>query len=109
MPTTLKYKKVITRVGHICFSCHRRFPSRSEMIIWSCIYEGDFNSGYTCMTCEEILKLSEDHGEGFPDGFVNEGLERGETPEIMLERLKKEEYELLQRRLASRPQQHNTV
>lgn len=62
------------------------------MISWAGIYLGDFNSGYTCLACEEIIALSVKNGIIETDvvdfGFVNEFLSKEITPEMVLENLK---------------------
>jgi len=78
-------KEVITRKDHQCFSCLRKFEAPCPMVKWSGVYEGEWNSGYTCLTCEEIhQKITEDFNDGIPEGFVNECLERDQTPEEYL-------------------------
>lgn len=62
------------------------------MISWAGMYMGDFNSGYTCLTCEEIINLSVKNGIIDTDvvdfGFVNEFLSKETTLEMVLENLK---------------------
>lgn len=88
MAQTLSYKQVKTKKRHLCFSCLRYFPLNTLMYKWSCIYEGDFNYGYTCSTCDELHELS---GENeFEEGFVREGLDKNQTPEQLLEKIKHE-------------------
>lgn len=54
------------------------------------IYEDDFCALYSCLTCEEIIGLTprEYLEDGIPEGFVREALEKGETPEQHLEKMK---------------------
>lgn len=65
------------------------------MINWAGIYMGDFNSGYTCLTCDEIINLSVKNGiiswqnEAVEFGYVAELTSREKTPEMLLENLKK--------------------
>ena len=59
------------------------------MNYWTGLYEGDFNALYSCMTCVEVMNMSDD--TEFPEGFVHEMLDKGETPEDMVIRWKKEE------------------
>ena len=56
------------------------------MHYWSGIYEGDFNSSYSCNTCHEIMEEFVKKGETeFEEGFVHECLEYpGQTPELYL-------------------------
>jgi hypothetical protein len=90
--TVLKHKQVKTKKPHLCFSCLKRFPENTAMISWSGMYMGEFNSGYTCLTCEEIIALSVKNGIIQTDvvefGFVNEFLSKQTTPEMVLENLK---------------------
>lgn len=63
------------------------------MSYWVTIYDGDFGDGYNCKTCEDIITLSPNHfddGEGYPEGCVAESLEKGQTPEQLLQELKEE-------------------
>ena len=56
---------------------------------WVGKIEGDFNSVYACMTCVEIMNMPQDpDSKYFPEGFVREMQQGGETPEMVLERLK---------------------
>jgi hypothetical protein len=63
------------------------------MVCWAGIYDGDFNSGYTCLTCEEIIaiqtKLKAVECGVVELGYVNEMLTKETTPEMVLEELKK--------------------
>lgn len=90
--TILKHKMVKTKKPHLCFSCLKRFPENTAMISWAGMYMGDFNSGYTCLTCEEIIALSVKNGIIETDvvdfGFVTEFLSKETTPEMVLENLK---------------------
>lgn len=90
--TSLKYKQVKTKKNHLCFSCLKRFPKDTTMINWAGIYLGDFNSGYTCLTCEEIIAISSKNREftqGVVEfGFVSEMTSKKITSEIILENLK---------------------
>ncbi len=91
MSTTLTNKNVVIRKEHLCFSCHRRFPIGTKMRYWTGLVEGDFNSVYSCETCDEIIKLTprEFFDDGIiPDGFVRETLNKNQTPEELLQILK---------------------
>ena len=95
--TSLKYKQVKTKKPHLCFSCLKRFPENTIMVSWAGMYMGDFNSGYTCLTCEEIIALSVKNGyqqDGVVEfGYVNEMTSKEITPEMVLETLKTKENE----------------
>lgn len=87
--TCLKNKTVLTKKMHRCFSCIRSFPAKTKMNYWVGIYEGDFNALYACVTCVEIMNMRQDeNADGFEHGFVNEMLEKDQTPEQLLEELK---------------------
>lgn len=86
--TSLKHQKVKIRKPHRCFCCLRVFPKGDMMISWTGIYEGDFNHGYNCLTCEEIMKLDKDNYEGFEEGFVANELSKGQSPEDLLNHLR---------------------
>jgi len=90
MYETIRWKKVKTNVAHRCFSCERHFPARSEMVSWTGICDGTINSGYSCMICEEIMKIVEPNDEGgYDQGFVR-NMDGGENPEKLLITIKKE-------------------
>jgi hypothetical protein len=67
------------------------------MINWAGITDGDFNSGYTCLTCEEIIDLSANdrhRSDGVVEfGYVSEMTSKEITPEMVLETLKIKENE----------------
>ena len=90
MIVLIKSNTVTTRKSHQCFSCLRTFPANTKMNAWAGKYQGDFNSGYSCMTCVEIMNSCEDE-DGYPEGFVNDMLEKGQTPEQLLEEWKSRE------------------
>lgn len=87
--TQLFSKDVITRKPHNCFACERPFPAKTKMNYQTNIYEGDIYSLYTCETCMDIMALSDanDYDDGFQQGFVQEQLRKGETPEWLLKRM----------------------
>jgi hypothetical protein len=95
--TSLKHKQVKTKKPHLCFSCLKRFPENTVMINWAGITDGDFNSGYTCLTCEEIIALSANdrhRSDGVVEfGYVSEMTSKEITPEMVLENLKTKENE----------------
>lgn len=86
MSTTLKSKDVITRKSHSCFACCRKFPEGTKMQYQAGIWEGDFCTTYCCMTCVEIMSLSDENQ--FEGEFVADNLAKDETPEQMLENIK---------------------
>ena len=65
------------------------------MVYWAGIYDGDFNSGYTCLTCEEIIaiktKLKAVEYGVVEMGYVSEMTSKENTPEMILEILKLEQ------------------
>ena len=57
------------------------------MRYWSGLHEGDFGAFYSCNTCEKIIdKLPSE--DGIPEGYVNEMLNKDQSPEQFLETLK---------------------
>ncbi len=86
MSETLKSKVVQIRKPRQCFSCLRIFPTKSKMNNWVGIYEGDFQSNYSCLACVEVMNMSSE--VEFCEGYVLELLNKGETPEQLIERLK---------------------
>lgn len=97
MYISLKYKKIKTKKPHSCFSCLRKVQANNPMIYWAGIYDGNFNSGYTCLTCEEIIAIQTkfkavEYGV-VEMGYVNEMTSKEITPEMVLETLKTKENE----------------
>lgn len=86
MNITLKDKDVKIKKERQCFSCYRKFPTGTIMHYWVGIYEGDFNSVYSCITCQKIMDV--DSENEFTEGFVYDYLGKGETPEQYLEKIK---------------------
>jgi len=82
-------KYVTTRKEHKCFSCLRKFPVGTLMHFGTFVHD-DIYSLYTCNTCEKIHGLCYDDfydGEGIPQGYVNESLNKDQTPEQYLDEL----------------------
>ena len=50
------YKTVITRKDHKCTGCLDIIPAGEKAEKFSGIYDGDFNHGYLCLVCNEVLK-----------------------------------------------------
>ena len=86
MSTTLKDKEVTIRKPHQCFSCLRKFPIGTKMRYWVGTVDGDFNSVYICTICEQIMSFDDENE--YPEGYVTEMLEQGESPEELLKRLR---------------------
>jgi hypothetical protein len=90
---------VKTKKPHLCFSCLKSFPENTAMISWAGMYMGDFNSGYTCLTCDEIIDLSVKNGiidwqeNAVEFGYVNEMISKETTSKMILEILKTKENE----------------
>ena len=92
--TSLKYKQVKTKKPHLCFSCLRKVQANNPMVYWAGIYDGNINSGYTCLTCEEIIAIQTrlkavEYGV-VEMGYVSEMTSKDTTPEMILETLKKQ-------------------
>lgn len=83
MAITLKYKQVKIRKTQNCYSCLRKFEPGIKMTYWVGIYEGDFGACYCCDTCSEIMKFNKDEYE-YSEGYVDEMLNKGQTPEQLL-------------------------
>ena len=85
---TLHYDKVKTRKEHRCFSCYRKFPIGTLLFRWSSVYDSQVNNGYTCETCHQIHAVTQRwdgfDGEGIPEQYVSECLNKGQTPEQYL-------------------------
>ena len=83
----LSDKIVITRKKHRCNACGRLFEKGTKMRTQINTYEG-IQAWRECPTCEELLKKHYSHFED-GDGMclvncVYESLERGQSPEELL-------------------------
>ena len=85
MATILKDKIVKIRKEQRCYSCYRKFPKDTLLKSWTAVYEGQIGSGYTCPVCEKIMSLSND--SEFEEGYVCDMLNKGQTPEQLLEEM----------------------
>lgn len=83
--TVLKNMTVKIRKQQQCYSCFRKFRPGTIMNYWVGVND-DFYAVYSCLTCVEIMNMSSE--VEFEDGFVSEMLNKGETPEDMIERWK---------------------
>lgn len=91
MSHVFETKQVKIRKGRRCFFCYRCFPVGTLMTMQSGIHEYQHYHIYTCDTCEEIKSKITDYDavdDGYPEGYVHEMLEKGETSEQLLEELK---------------------
>lgn len=88
--TCLTYKTVKIRKQQMCFSCLRKFEKGTNLKYQTGVYDGSFYSIYTCLTCDEIIHINhrKHHEDEFPEGYTLECLDKGETPEDYLNRLK---------------------
>ncbi len=84
-------KIVITRKEHYCDACLRKFPKGTKMRTQVNVYD-EINTWRECLTCQVLLS---EHRECFAEdddiayeGCVNNSLQEGETPEMLLEKLK---------------------
>lgn len=82
-------KDVKIRKEHRCFSCFRKFTIGTIMDKWTWLIDSTWNSGYTCKTCQDIHDIHRDDfdSDGIPEGYVNECLNKDETPEMYLAEL----------------------
>lgn len=88
MITTLEWRKVTIRKPHRCWGCRRLYEKGQQLYYWSCVEDGRFGHGYTCDTCEEIMKLDDEHDNEYPKGFVADNLNKDQTPEQLLQEIK---------------------
>lgn len=89
MYTPLRHQLVKTHgKSKKCFACLRKFPKKTMMYSWAGVsVEYGLCSGYSCTTCDDLMGMI--HLEdGYPDGWVLEELEKGQTPEDLLEQVK---------------------
>lgn len=89
---TIRDETVVTRKPHPCLMCLRIIPRGSEMRYWVGTYEGDFQAHYTCKTCDQLADIGKEgfiNDEGFEQGCVADSLEKGQTPEDLLEEIRK--------------------
>lgn len=90
MYNTKKVSK--TRKSHLCEMCHRQILIGSSAISVAGISEdNDFFHGYMCITCDQITHT--DTRDPWYFGDVVEYLEKGETPEGLLTKLKEEQWQ----------------
>ena len=82
----LSHGIIKTRKERRCTSCLRMFQPGTQMEHWAGVGDGVFMHYYACPTCQEILKGLDDNI--FYTGEVADLLEKGETPEEMLEKMK---------------------
>ncbi len=82
---TFRSKNVIVRKQRQCSMCLRIFPTNTKMNYWVGKYEGDFNTAYCCMACVEIMNRCQEE-DGYQEGYTLELLNKGETPEQLIER-----------------------
>ena len=91
MYNILSDKFVTTRKPHRCDACGRHFPKGTKMRRQVNAEDG-ICQWYECPTCEELLgkyRGNFDDGYGMCEQFcVQDALNKDETPEEMLERLK---------------------
>ncbi len=86
----LSDKVVTTRKDQMCNACGRIFPAGTKMRTQVNTYDG-IRTWRECPTCYQLLIKHPEYFEG-DDGLFNEGcvlgsLERGQTPEQLLEKL----------------------
>lgn len=95
---SMSHKEVKIRKPHKCYGCCRIFTPGDQMIYWAGITDGTWVSGYRCRTCDEIMGLIDHNDEGYGFGFALDGCDPGETVNDLLTRLKKEQYEIRQKK-----------
>lgn len=57
----LEDKWVKTRKKHTCHGCAKSYECGTKMRYMTAVNQGDFNSWYTCQTCEEVLSVGWDY------------------------------------------------
>jgi len=86
-----------TRKPHLCEMCLRRIPAGSPAVSMAGISEdNDFYHGYMCTTCDQITDT--DAHDPWYFGDVAEILEKGQSPEDLLSKIKQEEWERISAR-----------
>ena len=88
----LSDKVVTTRKKHACSACGRLFEKGTKMRTQINTFDG-IQAWRECPTCTELLSTHRSHFEDYDgmcyQGCVNEVCESGQTPEQLLEQLKK--------------------
>lgn len=88
----LSDKFVINRKYHICNCCGRRFEKNEKMRVQVNTFEGSLNNFRSCETCYELTNDFRDYfidDDGIFYGYcVNEALDKNQTPEELLIKLK---------------------
>ena len=88
----LSDKIVKTRKARCCDACYRKFPKGTQMRRQVNTYDG-IGTWYECPTCQDLLLnyysyfADNNYGE-VESGCVAESLERDETPQDLLKRLR---------------------
>lgn len=90
----LSDKIVTTRKSHKCDACGRLFPAGTKMNTQVNVYDG-IQTWRSCMTCYTLMLefkdlFFDDVEYMYPADCVYNVLENGQTPEWLLEELKKE-------------------
>ncbi len=89
----LKESWVTTRKNHRCLGCERIFATGVRMFSQCGADGGDIWTVYTCETCEELKDFIPPEDFVWEQGFVNNTLNRGETPESILLEFKRNKEE----------------
>lgn len=82
---TLSHRKINkTRKLHQCVMCYRNIQPGNPIHYWVGKNEyNEFCDSYICCTCQQICNQSQE--QEFPEGFVFEMLDTGQTPEQLLQ------------------------
>jgi hypothetical protein len=83
---TFKYKEVKIRKPQYCHGCSRKFEPGTKIVYSVGVNYGDFWAIYNCKACDTLMQKADyyDYWDGFPEGWVNELLGKGQTPEDLL-------------------------
>lgn len=87
MTTTIQDKDVTISKPQHCLACLREFQAGTKMRYWAGLYEGVFNTCYTCQTCDAIMTIVE--LDGYTEACIQEWCQslKFDTPEQWLESL----------------------
>lgn len=90
--TSLQHKIVKPQKDRQCIMCFRVTKKGQPMYYSAGVFDGEFQSHYCCLTCDAIFEIySRRYREyEFDAGWVADGLNKGETPEDYLKKLKSE-------------------
>ena len=86
MSQFISSKDVLIRKEQQCFSCYRKFPKGTKMNRNTSSDMGRIFTVHSCETCNTIIQTERE--DEYPDGYVYNMLEKGQTPEDLLKQLR---------------------